>query len=604
MSSWIAAATSYSVSDTPDDPVLHLLLDVRVPADRRPGLGRRRLAGPRLPDRRHRRADHAQRRGPAARGRPQPPAVGDHPELRLLRPDLRLRGRGDRAGRAAPDVRRAGGRLLLPHRDERELPAPGHARRAASDEVREGIIRGMYLLREGQPAKKGDAPGAAAGQRHDPARGDRRRRAAGSRLRAWPPTSGAARASPSCAATASTSSAGTCCTRARAARISYVGERLAGRPAGPVVAATDYMRAFADQIRAVRARRALPRARHRRVRPLGLPPQPAPRTSRSTGTTSLLAALRRAGRRGRRPGDRPWRTRSTAYGIDPDKPNPAAAPERRRTTVHDDDDCQPHRGQGPRHRRLQRRPDHRGARQRRATRSTPRTRWSPWSPTRRRWTCPPRRRHGRARCWSRSATRSARAPDPAARPRRRVRSPRRRRWSSSRSRAARAHAGRPTAAGRPAGRGRPRSTPRRRRRRPGGCARRAVACGGWPASWASTSPRSRRPGPKGRITKDDLLAFLQGPAQPARPRPAARAGSGIPEIPAQDFSKFGPVETRPLSRIKKISGPFLHRSWLNVPHVTHNDEADITELDALPQGTRHRGQGREGPTGSRCWRSW
>ena len=55
---------------------------------------------------------------------------------------------------------------------------------------------------------------------------------------------------------------------------------------------------------------------------------------------------------------------------------------------------------------------------------------------------------------------------------------------------------------------------------------------------------------------------------------------GIPEIPAADFSKFGPVETEPLPRIKKISGPFLHRSWLNVPHVTHNDEADITELDA------------------------
>jgi pyruvate dehydrogenase E2 component (dihydrolipoamide acetyltransferase) len=88
-------------------------------------------------------------------------------------------------------------------------------------------------------------------------------------------------------------------------------------------------------------------------------------------------------------------------------------------------------------------------------------------------------------------------------------------------------------------------------------------------------------GPKGRITKDDLLGFLKGPAQP----PAAGAsgtaqGSGIPEIPAQDFSKFGPVQIQQLPRIKKVSGPFLHRSWLNVPHVTHNDEADITDLDA------------------------
>src|SRR5215207_7641112 len=88
-------------------------------------------------------------------------------------------------------------------------------------------------------------------------------------------------------------------------------------------------------------------------------------------------------------------------------------------------------------------------------------------------------------------------------------------------------------------------------------------------------------GPKGRITKEDLLGFLRGPAPAAAaPAAAAVAGAGIPEIPAQDFSKFGPVETQPLSRIKKVSGPHLHRSWLNVPHVTHNDEADITVIDA------------------------
>jgi pyruvate dehydrogenase E2 component (dihydrolipoamide acetyltransferase) len=88
-------------------------------------------------------------------------------------------------------------------------------------------------------------------------------------------------------------------------------------------------------------------------------------------------------------------------------------------------------------------------------------------------------------------------------------------------------------------------------------------------------------GPKGRITKDDLLGVVRGPAAaPATATAPAVTGTGIPEIPAQDFSKFGPVEIRPLSRIKKVSGPFLHRSWLNVPHVTQNDEADITELDA------------------------
>ena len=55
---------------------------------------------------------------------------------------------------------------------------------------------------------------------------------------------------------------------------------------------------------------------------------------------------------------------------------------------------------------------------------------------------------------------------------------------------------------------------------------------------------------------------------------------GIPEIPPVDFAKFGPIETKPLARIKRLSGPHLHRSWLNIPHVTQSDEADITDLEA------------------------
>jgi pyruvate dehydrogenase E2 component (dihydrolipoamide acetyltransferase) len=87
-------------------------------------------------------------------------------------------------------------------------------------------------------------------------------------------------------------------------------------------------------------------------------------------------------------------------------------------------------------------------------------------------------------------------------------------------------------------------------------------------------------GQKGRITKEDLLQTLRGPAAPAAAPAQAAGGTGIPPIPAVDFSKFGPIEVEPLPRIKKISGPFLLRSWLNIPHVTHGDEADITELDA------------------------
>src|SRR5690348_905822 len=87
-------------------------------------------------------------------------------------------------------------------------------------------------------------------------------------------------------------------------------------------------------------------------------------------------------------------------------------------------------------------------------------------------------------------------------------------------------------------------------------------------------------GPKGRITKEDVIAGVRGPSDGAVAAAPAVAGAGIPEVPAQDFSKFGPVEVRPLTRIQRLSGPALHRSWLNVPHVTHDDEADITELDA------------------------
>lgn len=86
-------------------------------------------------------------------------------------------------------------------------------------------------------------------------------------------------------------------------------------------------------------------------------------------------------------------------------------------------------------------------------------------------------------------------------------------------------------------------------------------------------------GPKGRITKEDLLAAVRGSGDGTAGAPPA--GTGIPPIPAVDFTKFGEVETVPLSRIRRISGPVLHRAWVNIPHVTNHDDADITELDAF-----------------------
>lgn len=85
-------------------------------------------------------------------------------------------------------------------------------------------------------------------------------------------------------------------------------------------------------------------------------------------------------------------------------------------------------------------------------------------------------------------------------------------------------------------------------------------------------------GRKGRVLKEDVQAYVKKQlASPASS--AASSGAGIPPIPSIDFSKFGETELRPMSRIKQATAKNLHRSWLNVPHVTQFDEADITELE-------------------------
>ncbi len=85
-------------------------------------------------------------------------------------------------------------------------------------------------------------------------------------------------------------------------------------------------------------------------------------------------------------------------------------------------------------------------------------------------------------------------------------------------------------------------------------------------------------GRKGRILREDVTKAFKASA-PVAAVGTGGGGMGIPPIPAVDFSKFGPVENVEMPRIKKLSGPALHRSWLNIPHVTHNEEADITDLD-------------------------
>ena len=92
---------------------------------------------------------------------------------------------------------------------------------------------------------------------------------------------------------------------------------------------------------------------------------------------------------------------------------------------------------------------------------------------------------------------------------------------------------------------------------------------------------------KGRITKEDVQGFVkQAIAGGGAPTNRGAASSvnfapNLPDLPNVDFSKFGAIESKPLSRIKKISGPVLHRNWLAIPHITQFDEADMTELEAF-----------------------
>ena len=96
--------------------------------------------------------------------------------------------------------------------------------------------------------------------------------------------------------------------------------------------------------------------------------------------------------------------------------------------------------------------------------------------------------------------------------------------------------------------------------------------------------RVRGSGPKGRILKEDVQSFVKAvltrPLEVA-PTPPSAGGLAVAEMPVVDFSQFGETEVRPLTKIKKLSGAGLHRNWVTIPHVTHQEEADITELEAF-----------------------
>jgi len=86
-------------------------------------------------------------------------------------------------------------------------------------------------------------------------------------------------------------------------------------------------------------------------------------------------------------------------------------------------------------------------------------------------------------------------------------------------------------------------------------------------------------GPNGRLLREDVLAFVK--VQRERPTASVGDGLGLLPWPAVDFSQFGPVERRSLSRIKRLSAANLHRNWVRIPHVTNHSHADVSDLEAL-----------------------
>ena len=485
-------------------------------------------------------------------------------------------------------VRRAGGRLLLHHPDERELPAPGACPRARE----EGILNGMYLLAEaraGDKAPRVQLLGTGTILREVIAAAELLQDRLGRRR----PTSGAARASTSCGATGWRPRAGTCCTREKP-RVSCVEQWLAGRD-GPVIAATDYMRAFADQIREFVPRRyrvlgtdGFGRSDSRKnLRALlrGRPP-----LRRGRGAEGARRRGRGAGREGRR-GDQEVRHRRREAGA-------VDGLRERMAEIREVD--------GPRHRGLQGHSGHRGAvsagRQRedddslvtletdKATMEVPAPvagmvaelkvkvgdKVSEGTPIltlegdangaqpRRQPAATPPRRPPSGRRAARARPPSAQAAARRRRAGRRRRSPPRRRDEAADA----AHASpgvrrfarelgvdlRGGQGIRPQGPHPQGGHPGLRERRP-------------PPRRASAAPRRRRrrPGPRRRGRRSTSPSSARSSA--ARCRASRRS-----------------------------RGPNLARNWVMIPHVTQFDEADITELEAF-RSARQRGERQGGRQG-------
>ena len=104
--------------------------------------------------------------------------------------------------------------------------------------------------------------------------------------------------------------------------------------------------------------------------------------------------------------------------------------------------------------------------------------------------------------------------------------------------------------------------------------------------------RVKGSGPKGRIVKDDVHAYVKSQLQQAQQGGGVATGSGIPGVKLPDFSQFGEIEREGMSRMMAATATNMQRSWLNVPHVTQFDDADITEMEAFRKGQKAAGEKR------------
>ena len=304
--SWIAAATSYANHGISMVPfyIYYSMFGFQRVGDFIWAAGDMRARGFLLGA--HRRAHHAGRRGPAAPGRSQPAGGHHDSELPRLRSDLRLRAGGHHPGRHAAHVRRERERVLLHLGDERELRAAGAAGGRGGGHP-QGRLPAAERRGTASCARRCSAAARSCASASRP-------RSCWRSSSACRPTSSRSPASANCGARRSSASAGICCIRPQPPRVPYV-QTLLGEREGPLVAATDYVRNVPDQIRSW-VTPAVRDARHRWLRAQRCARAAAPSTSKWIATSSRWRRSRRwpmpdsIDRKTRGRGDREARHRS------------------------------------------------------------------------------------------------------------------------------------------------------------------------------------------------------------------------------------------------------------------------------------------------------